>query len=55
MKKLVLGSILGLTMIVFMIYLVIYHKEIYDVVGGFIVGWSLMEFGKYIAGKFIDE
>ena len=55
MKKTVLGSILGLCMVGVVVYLVIYQNEIYKFVSGFIVGCSLMQLGKYIAGKFIDE
>jgi len=54
MKKLILGGVFGFAMIGVIIYLIIYEKEIYSIISGIIVGWSLMTFGKHIAEKFID-
>ena len=55
MKKILLGSILGFAMIGIIIYLNTHHKEIHSLISGIIIGWSLMMFGDYIAGKFVYE
>lgn len=55
MKKFVLGTILGFTMIGISVYLLMNHKFVWTLLSSFALGWGLMELGSYIAGKFIDE